>query len=116
MAKGNQGIRSKNLVHKPVRTGAERRHIQKAGVAQLGQMQGSHVTHGGDTGYRGIGLIGPKHPISQPLGNEIAAATKCGPGGSREVMRTGSQGVHGTPAQGNPPTKGELFPGWGPRK
>jgi hypothetical protein len=28
------------------------------------------------------------------LGNEIAATTKCGVGGSREVMRTGTQGVH----------------------
>jgi hypothetical protein len=76
-------------------------------------MQGSHVTDGGDTGYRGIGLIGPKQPISQPLGNEIAARTQCGPGGSREVMRTGSQCQHGTPAQGNPtPKANSLWPGW----
>jgi hypothetical protein len=100
------------VVHKPVRTGAERRHIQKAGVAQLGQMQGSHVTDGGDTGYRGIGLVGPKHPISEPLGNEIAARTVCGAGGSREVMKTGSQGVHGNVERGNPKPAGTLFPGW----
>ena len=96
MAKGNQGIRSKNLVHKPVRTGARREHIQKAGVAQLGQMQGNHATNKGATNYKGVGLIGPKSPISVKLGNEIAAATKCGVGGSREVMRTGTQGVRGT--------------------
>jgi hypothetical protein len=87
MAKGNHrpggGIRSKTVVHKPVRTGAPREHIQKAGVAQLGQAQGSHATDKGDTGYRGIGLRGPKHPISERLGNEVAATTVCGVGGSR---------------------------------
>ena len=117
MAKGNQGIRSKNLVHKPVRTGAERRHIQKAGVAQLGQMQGSHVTHGGDTGYRGIGLIGPKHPISEPLGNEVAAKTVCGPGGSRTIYKTGFQTQTGAANPGQPMTpRGEIFPGFGPKR
>jgi hypothetical protein len=116
MTKGHKpagGIRSKTVVSKPVRTGAARRHIQKAGVAQLGQMQGSHATNKGDTGYRGVGLIGPRHPISEPLGNEVSARTVCGPGGSREVMKTGSQGLQGAPNQGQPmrPTK-PLWPGW----
>jgi hypothetical protein len=112
MAK-NQGIKSRNLVRKPVRTGAPRRHYEKAGIVQLGQMQGDHATNKGDsTGYRGVSLIGPKHPISEPLGNEVAARTVCGPGGSREVMKTGSQGVHGSVNQGNPKPAGTLFPGW----
>jgi hypothetical protein len=121
MAKGNHrpggGIKSRTVVHKPVRTGAAREHIQKAAVAQIGQRQGDHVTNrAGSTGYRGESLIGPKSPISEPMGNEIAVATKCGPGGSREVMRTGSQGVHGSPNPGNPTPAGEIFPGFGPRK
>jgi hypothetical protein len=113
MAK-NQGIKSRNLVHKPVRTGARREHIQKAGVAQLGNMEGDHATNkGASTGYTGVGLIGPKQPISVKLGNEVAASTKCGVGGSREVMKSGSQGVQGPTNPGNPTPKAkELFPGW----
>jgi hypothetical protein len=111
MAK-NQGIRSKNVTHRPVKTGSPRRHYEKAGVAQLGQMQGDHATNKGSTGYRGASLIGPKHPISEPLGNEVAARTVCGAGGSREVMKTGSQGVHGNVERGNPKPAGTLFPGW----
>src|SRR6516225_3648087 len=111
MAKGHKpggGIKSRTVVEKGVRTGAERRHIQKASVAQLGQMQGDHATNkGGSTGYRGVGLIGPKHPISEPLGNEIAARTVCGPGGSRKVYACGTQGVTGSANPGQPmqPTK-----------
>jgi hypothetical protein len=63
MAKGHKpggGIKSRTVVEKGVRTGAERRHIQKASVAQLGQMQGDHATNkGGSTGYTGVSLIGP---------------------------------------------------------
>jgi hypothetical protein len=117
MAKGNHrpggGIKSRTVVHKPVRTGAPRQHVQKASVAQLGQMQGDHVTdRKGSTGYTGVGLIGPKHPISEPLGNEVAAKTVCGPGGSRTIYKTGFQQTHGQPAQGNPTPTKTLFPGW----
>jgi hypothetical protein len=56
MAK-NQGIKSRNLVHKPVRTGAPRERIRHAGVAQIGQRQGNHVTNKGSTGYGGVSLI-----------------------------------------------------------
>jgi hypothetical protein len=111
-AKSGGGITSKNLVHKPVRTGAERRHIQKAGVAQIGQMQGNHTTDMGATRYKGVDLVGPKQPISVKLGNEVAATTVCGAGGSREVMRSGSQGMTGAPAKGNPPPAGNALAGW----
>jgi hypothetical protein len=114
MAKGNQGIRSKNLVHKPVRTGARREHIQKASVAQLGQRQGDHATNkGSSTGYTGVSLVGPKSPISVPLGNEVAANTPRKVGGGREVMKSGSQCMTGPVNPGQPmqPTK-PLWPGW----
>ena len=122
MAKGNHrpggGIRSRTVVHKPVRTGAAREHIQKASVAQIGQRQGDHVTsRAGSTGYRGESLIGPKSPISEPMGNEIAVRTVCGPGGSRTIYRTGVQMRHGEAAPGNPmQPKDEIFPGFGSRK
>jgi len=117
MAKGNQGIRSKNLVHKPVRTGAPREHIQKAGVAQLGEMQGNHATNKGATNYKGVGLIGPKSPISVSLGNEVALNVGGGgPGTGRTIYKTGTQCMTGAPAQGNPPPSGELFPGWSAKK
>jgi hypothetical protein len=117
MAK-NQGIKSRNLVHKPVRTGARREHIQKASVAQLGQRQGDHATNKpGSTGYSGVGLIGPKQPISVKLGNEVALNVgKGGPGAGRKVYSSGSQCQTGTPARGNPPPSGELFPGWPAKK
>jgi hypothetical protein len=115
MAKGNQGIRSKNLVHKPVRTGARREHIQKASVAQLGQRQGDHATNkGSSTGYTGVGLIGPKQPISTPLRNTMALNVgRGGPGTGRTIYKTGTQCMTGAPDKGNPTPKAkELWPGW----
>ena len=95
MAKGHKpggGIKSRTDVEKGVRTGAARRHIQKASVAQLGQRLGDHATNkSGSTGYTGVSLIGPKQPISVKLGNEVSATTVCGPGGSREILRSGGQ-------------------------
>jgi hypothetical protein len=40
----------------------------------------------------------------------------CGVGGSRTIYKTGVQSQHGAPAPGNPPPKGELFPGWPAKK
>ena len=52
--KGNQGIRSKNLVHPSVRTGKGSMSTRPAGTNMLGNMQGDHVTNrGGSTGYKG---------------------------------------------------------------
>jgi hypothetical protein len=68
-------------------------------------MYGDKVTHvKGSTGYTGEKLHSPERNF-QPtrFGNEIAANTQCGPGGSREVMRTGSQGQHGQVAGSSRP-------------
>jgi hypothetical protein len=113
-AKSGGGARSKNVVQKPVRTGAERRHIQKAAVAQIGQRQGDHVTNrAGSTGYRGESLIGPKSPISVPLGNEVALNVRGGgPGTGRTIYKTGTQCMTGAPAKGNPPASKNVFEGW----
>ena len=108
------GIASKQHVRKPVRTGAAREHIQKASVAQIGQRQGDHVTNrAGSTGYRGVSLIGPKHPVSVPLGNEVALNVGGGgPGNCRTIYETGTQCQTGAPAKGNPPPAGNALAGW----
>jgi len=106
------GIKSRVNVERPVRTGASRERIRPSGVAQIGQRVGNHVTNQGATGYGGINSFGAGQGYPSELGNTLAAATKCGPGGSREVMRSGSQGMTGAPAKGDPKPAGTLFPGW----
>jgi hypothetical protein len=113
MAK-NQGIKSRNLVHKPVRVGKRREHLEKAGIAQLGQSQGNRAMDTGVTRYEGIGLIGPKRPISEPLGNEVAARTVCKPGGSRTVYAHGTAGVHGPVNRGQSPERRDILSEYGP--
>jgi hypothetical protein len=76
-------------------------------VAQIGQAQGNHVTpYGGkSTPYTGERLHNDRTFQPTEFGNAIAARTVCGPGGSREVMASGSQGQHGSAAPGNAPAK-----------
>src|SRR6516162_8098042 len=53
---GNQvagGYGSRQHVEKPIRTGSGSRGTNPGGVGQLGQMQGSHVTRGEESNYRG---------------------------------------------------------------
>ena len=112
MAK-NQGIKSRNLVHPNYRTGTGANRVQKAGVAQLGQHVGDHATAKGRTGYTGERLTSNAPTFDPvPYGNAVAASTQCGPGGSRRVMGSGSQGTHGSPAPGNAPKAPALWPGW----
>jgi hypothetical protein len=119
MAKGNHraggGIKSRVNVERPVRTGAARRGPHVAGLAQLGQKQGSHATNRGNTGYGGEKFWGPKQGISVPLGNSVALNVGGGgPGKGRTLHgQAGSQGCHGAPAPGNPMPKAKaLWPGW----
>ena len=47
MAKGHKpggGIASRQRVEKPIRQGAPRERVRHAGVAQIGQRQGDHIT------------------------------------------------------------------------
>jgi hypothetical protein len=115
--KGHQaggGIASNKVVEVKQNLGQSRRGVTPGYVSQLGNKVGDHYTNapGGSTNYRGEKFHDGRTGISVPLGNEVAARTVCGPGGSREVMRSGSQGMQGSPAPGNPPPSGELFPGW----
>jgi hypothetical protein len=76
------------------------RAVHPGGVGQLGQSQGTHVTRGqesnyrGDPFYRGKGYATPVGPT-----DNVAA---CGVGGGRKVYASGSQGTQGNVASGNP--------------
>ena len=61
--------------------------IVPAGVAQLGQAQGNHVTNKGSTGYGGVGMAGGKG-YEPPKG----PSQRSGVGGGRDIHRSGSQG------------------------
>jgi hypothetical protein len=107
------GIASKQHVRKPVRTGQQRERVVPAGVAQIGQRQGNHVTNKGSTGYGGANLLaGTGYPSK--LGNQVALNVGKGGCGTGRTLygQAGSQGCHGAPAQGNPKPAGTLFPGW----
>jgi hypothetical protein len=113
MANKNQGIRSNKLTHPGVRTGQARRGQNPKWTSQVGSAMGDHVTERRYQIPRNK-VAEPRHDgktgISVRMGNEVAAATKCGPGGSRNVSATGSQGVHGAPAAGNPrPVGPDIF-------
>ena len=110
------GHGSKNIVHKPVRTGAGSKSTSPGAVGQIGQSQGSHVTNKDETGYRGE--IFHKPPNFQPVkfGNEVALNVgKGGCGTGRTIYSTGSQDQHGQPAPGNPPAKNaDILSQFGP--
>jgi hypothetical protein len=116
MANRNQGSSCKNNVSPGYRSGPGARGVNVGRVGQLGEKVGSHVTGGGgrETPYRGEGKLhaGPSfNPV--PQGNAVAVSTKCGPGGSRTLYgQSGTDQTYGSPAPGNPPERGELFPGW----
>jgi hypothetical protein len=89
------GLKSRQVTQRPVRTGAPSRAVRPSGVGQIGVSVGSHVTGaeggGNETSYRGSKFYGDAARPSFKLGNEIASTTRCGPGGSREVHKSGSQ-------------------------
>jgi hypothetical protein len=113
---GGGGYHSRPHVEKPIKTGTGSRSARPAGVAQIGQSQGDHITNKSDTGYRGEKLHNDRTFQPVPFGNQVALNVKGGgPGTGREVMASGSQGCHGTPAQGNPPAQGkDILGAFGP--
>ena len=107
------GPQSRQVVSKPMRTGGAAR---PGGAGQIGTSIGTHVTEKRrETDYRGVPVFNGG-AISLKLGNQIAAETTCGVGGSRSVYKTGSQQTHGSVNPGNPPPRSELFPGWSSKK
>jgi hypothetical protein len=115
---GNQkggGYGGRQHVETKVRTGTGSRGTNPGGVGQLGQSQGSHVTRGGESSYRGEPLHSGRNFQKTEFGNAIAARTVCGPGGSRNVYASGSQGQTGTnPGNPRPVPDRHVIESYGP--
>jgi hypothetical protein len=104
------GITSKNLVHKPVKTGQGALKDNVKAVSQIGQAMGNKATDHSR-------LINPVERLragalgamgSVPLGNQRSAelsGANAGCGKGREVARAGSQGTYGSPSAGSAPAK-----------
>jgi hypothetical protein len=99
------GIASRVNVSPSVRTGTGSRATNPGYVGQLGNKQGSHVTRGDESGYRGE--IMHRGPSFQPVkfGNEVALNVGKGGCGTGRTLygQAGSQGTHGPTNPGNPP-------------
>jgi hypothetical protein len=117
------GQHSKNVVEKPVKVGRRAEAINERGVSQIGSSMGNKVTDKAKSLSRSIEPVigaqrGPTQPGGFPQGNAVAAATVCGPGGSREVSKSGSQGVQGSvnPGVARPVTPGpkDILRDYGP--
>jgi hypothetical protein len=113
------GPKSRNIVEPRVRTGTGSHSARPAGVAQLGQKQGSHTTNQRtESDYRGERLHNPSKDF-QPVkfGNEVALNVGKGGCGTGRTLygQAGSQGMHGQPASGNPqPQQGDILSQYGP--
>ena len=94
------GPSSKNVVRPNVRTGSGSRSTRPAGVAQIGNLVGDHVTNKGSTGYTGERLHNPERNfLPVKFGNEVALNVgKGGCGTGRTIYSTGSQSQHGNVA------------------
>jgi hypothetical protein len=112
----NQGIKSKNKREVGYRQGQQRQRKVPAGVAQLGQRQGNHITDSGSTRYGGVSInagVGIKSELGNAKALELAGKGKAGPGAGREVMPSGSQCMTGPVNRGEPMPKAKaLWPGW----
>jgi hypothetical protein len=111
------GINSRVNVSVPVRTGQKAEGISPRGVSQIGASIGNHSTdQGSNLSYKGEKWFDGKVPAggAVKLGNEVAQATVCGVGGSRQVSKAGSQGQHGSanPGQSTPGANKPIFPGF----
>ena len=72
-------------------------------------MYGDKATHGEPSGYHGERLHNDKSFQPTKFGNEVAANTVCGVGGSRTIYASGSQsgsGGHGATNPGSPRPQG----------
>jgi hypothetical protein len=112
------GIGSRVNVEKPVRTGQRAEAINEKWVSQIGQAMGNKSTDSTKRLAPIEPLRGTLRPAGGPsgvdLGNAVAARTVCAPGGSREVMRAGSQGQKGSvdPGQPRPGADKPIWPGF----
>ena len=114
------GIASRQRKEVGYRQGAQRQAHLPAGVAQLGQRQGNHVTEQNSTSYGGLSInagIGFKSELGNAKALELAYG-KGGPGKGRNLYASGSQGQQGGLNPGSPmtPSSGDLTKlDWGKR-
>jgi hypothetical protein len=103
------GIAGKNVTKQNVRIGIGARAVDPQYPGQPGGSRGNSVQRGLEGG--GTRLLannradvygGPSFRPA-PLGNAVAASTKCGVGGSRTVYKTSTQGQHGQVAGAHRP-------------
>jgi hypothetical protein len=99
---GGGGYGSRPHTEQSVRTGSGSRGTRPAGVAQIGEIQGDHITGrpGGGTDYRGERLHNDRNFQPVKFGNEVALNVGKGGCGTGRTLygQVGSQGTHGTPA------------------
>jgi hypothetical protein len=110
------GINSNKLVRVGVKTGPPSSNIKSPrGVSQYGYSPGSTLRREGSFTTQSSAL--PVNAGTMPqvkMGNAVAASTKAGPGGSRQVLRSGGQGLHG-PVHGPAPVQGrDILGAFGP--
>jgi len=99
------GPKSRQITERPVKTGTGSRGTRPAGVAMFGQMQGSHVTRGEESSYRGEPLHGGRSFNPVPFGNEVALNVgKGGCGTGRTIYSSGSQSGSSGHGPSNPGT------------
>src|SRR6516165_5298217 len=96
------GLHSRNVRHTTAPKVEPRAYARNPGAAgQYGQAQGSHVTRGEESKYRGEPDPTMRRGYNNPVGPTNMALS--GPGAGREVLRSGGQGTHGSVNPGNPP-------------
>jgi len=107
------GLHSKQTVHsRNPKVEPRARAINPSAVNQLGNFDGDHVTHRGDsTGYRGEPLVRGAG-YNAPVGPTNMMPS--GPGSGREVMRSGQQGQHGSVAGSRAPQGRDILGSFGP--
>jgi hypothetical protein len=115
---GGGGYGSRQITERPVKTGTGSHATTPGYAGQLGNKQGDHITRRGGSGYRGEPMHVGRSFQPAKFGNEIAANTVCGVGGSRTVYSSGSQSGssgHGPANPGNPaPRQPDILNQYGP--
>jgi hypothetical protein len=89
-------------------TSNKRREVgYRGGKRTLDAMSPQAVSElGAQTAYKKAPLVKATPNDFVPMGNTVAAATKCGPGGSRTIYKSGFQSLSGPVSKGEPGMEG----------
>jgi hypothetical protein len=91
------------------------RPVNVGGLSQYGTAVGGKIRDGSISGVNSARAMFEAPKAERvPMGNTVAASTVAGPGGSRQVLRSGSQAQHG-PVAGPAPVQGRpIWPEFPP--